>query len=76
MQAAAHGTLVRLQGCRKTDTFSPQVWRGDNGARWVQTHSARPLAGGQWDRLVGLGLGADRMPFAGQEERDGAPLAS
>lgn len=65
-----------MQGCRKSDTFSPQVWRGDNGARWVQTHPARPLAGLQWDRPVAVDQGANRRPFAGQEERDGAPQAS
>lgn len=43
-----------LQGCRKTDTFSPQVWRGDNGARRVQTRAARPLVGWDRDQLVGV----------------------
>ena len=25
-----------VQGCRKSDPFSPQAWRGDDGARWRQ----------------------------------------
>ncbi|MGF6556416.1 hypothetical protein ABIA48_002796 [Pseudomonas sp. S30_BP2TU TE3576] len=27
-----------LKGCRKSDTFSPQVWRGDNCARQDETN--------------------------------------
>jgi len=26
----------QLQGMRKNDTFSPQAWRGDDGARQVK----------------------------------------
>lgn len=29
-----------MQGDRKSDTFSPQVWRGDNGARWGKEASS------------------------------------
>lgn len=42
-----------MQGCRKNDTFSPQAWRGDDGARRVQSSPARPLAAEVWDRPPG-----------------------
>jgi len=43
-----------MQGCRKSDTFSPQAWRGDDGARRVKSPPARPLAAKVWDWPPGL----------------------
>ena len=38
------------QGCRKTEVYRPQVWWGDNGARWVERESPRADLPDQWDQ--------------------------
>lgn len=54
VSASAGVALAAMKGCRKSGTFSPQAWRGDNGARRVQTRAARPLVGWDRDQLVGV----------------------
>ena len=49
--ATGYEFLTLLKECGKNDTFTPQVWWGDNGARRVER---QPASGGfpkQWDQL-------------------------
>ncbi|KTT13216.1 hypothetical protein NS2R_05905 [Pseudomonas oryzihabitans] len=55
-----------LQGGRKSGAFSLQAWRGDDGARPVQSSPARPLAAEVWYRLPGHLHAARLRPFADQ----------
>lgn len=44
-------TFDRVQGRRKNDLFSPQVWWGDNGARGVDRHFPSGGVLDRWDQL-------------------------